>query len=223
MKHHLIIETKNNCINEKSAEILKDKDDKEKAEEMLQTAMNKAEQIILDAKKEAELFKEKIRQDAYELGYEEGKAEGSKKFESIIQDANNMLKQIIDEKYVMISELEPDIMRVCVKIAEKILKQQIKLDENKFSTIITNAIQKASDTENMNIYVSHEQFDRVNEMKDSFLAKARKVKNIEIFRDEILESLGCLIETDCEVIDLGIMSQIKKIEQAFKIQESVFG
>lgn len=191
----------------------------EEAENLISNAKAKAEEIILKAKQEAEAVSETIKQSAYDEGYQTGKNEGYNEIGGKIEDAKDILKKMVQEKNELINDLKPDIVKLSIKIAEKIIQEQLDIDDKKYLSFISNAVKKASGSE-ISIFVNPKQFERIDELKEMLLSQASQIKKIEILKKETIDELDFIIETETGLIDAGVTPQIKKIEQAFELKES---
>lgn len=195
-------------------------DAKAEAERLVQKACSEAKRILQSAKEEADDIRERARSIAYEEGFIAGKKEAQKQTENILAQANELLEMMVKEKYDIISGLERQIIALCIKISEKIIGQQIKLDQKKFLSIISEAIKKAAGAENVTILVSPGQYDNVAEYKQALLSKANGIKSIDIFKNNLLGELDCLIETECGAVDSSVSTQLEKISQLFEVSEN---
>lgn len=218
---HIVIDTTKNNYQSSSATISDEMqiDEEEIATDIIQKAQCEAEEIILRAKQEANAMIEKIKQDAYEIGYNEGKKQGVQDVDANIEQAKDILNAMMQEKYNLITDLEPELVGLSIKIAEKIIGEQLNIDDTKYLSFISNAVKKASGSE-ISIFVHPKQFEKISELKQTLISQSHQIKSLSIFKKEVLDEFDCLIETDNGTIDAGVVTQIQKIEQAFELKES---
>jgi len=101
-------------------------------EELISDAKDKADEILYDAKAEADNILvgahqevEQIKAIAYSEGFQEGKADGLLDVQELKKQANNIIEKAHSERKKILGEMESEIIEFAVKLAEKIIRNQI--------------------------------------------------------------------------------------------------
>ncbi|NLG52808.1 MAG: hypothetical protein GX541_02370 [Clostridiales bacterium] len=183
-------------------------------DEIVESAEIKAEEIIESAKEQAFEIVENERKKAYEEGFESGRAQALEEFARYIEEAAKTLEELQRETVNYLAEIEPKLVELCVRIAEKIVCDDIRSERERFVSLISSAISRASGCESVTIAVHPAQFERLGEYKSMLTAGFKSLKSLDIRLDDSLSETDCLIHTDCGVIDAGVSSQINKISEA---------
>lgn len=195
-------------------------------------AQSKAAAIIAEAKQtldEALLKKEDILQTAYsegsQKGYEEsykkGYAEGFEKakedYETEIQEQRENLKVIAGQAKHAFKEalgvLETDIIKLALKIAEKVISRQIEVFPETVITITKDALAKAKDCSSYIVYVATGDYQMVSGAKAELLKNLDAGKLLTILEDKMLQPGNCVIETEKGRIECIIDERLKKIQE----------
>lgn len=191
------------------------------AKKILQESKKEAESIVLNAKSQVSSIMNKARNEGYENGYKEGYEAGQKELQRANLEAKEILRQMLEEKYNLLSGLEPKIAELCLSIASKIIYRQIQLDNSNFLSIISNALKKAQGSERAKILVGDSQYDNLIESKSYLLSTIKTLKSLEIVKDKLLSDTDCIIETECGLIDVGVETQIDSIKKIFDLKATV--
>lgn len=199
----------------------------------LSQARKQAAQILDDAKQrkaeiEAALNAEKEkaereRKAAFEqsrqAGYKAGFRQGSQSAEASWQERLGQVNQLADRARAdyqkKMSDAEPDILKLSMAIAEKILGISIAADENKWFSLVSRAVREVRDQKTVKIIVPPDHFATLDIHKEELDALVRDAK-IYIYADGDLQENHCIIETEFGRIDAGIDSQLSVIRDKLK-------
>jgi type III secretion protein L len=172
------------------------------AHEILHEARTNAAEIINSAEKIAET----IRHDSYEKGREECETEM----------VENILA-IKEERARNFANIEQEVLRLAVKIAEKIIGEEIKNNEATRGEIVLNALRHARQQEMLTVRVSASDvplLESIREKIDSF----GRAKYIDFVADQAVKSGGCIIESASGTIDARLETQLRILEKALLAQ-----
>lgn len=162
--------------------------------------------------KEAERQAEQIREEARESGRREGRDEAS----SRIEEALSTLNEAVKERKKIIKDAEGEILRLSLKVAEQIIRSEVSLHRDVCLNIVSEAIARVSDREQIIIRVNREDAEYLKSYKDRLSSLLDGVKSFSIIEDANIEPGGCVIETLLGYIDARIPTKLKSIEEAIK-------
>lgn len=174
-------------------------------EEVLQKSLEEGEQI----KQEAYLAGVKEGQlDGFESGKESGFDAGLKEAESLKQNALSIIEQTNEAMNAYQKEKQEDFIKASALMAENIINQELSLSEDKLKLLLQPVLNKVEKADNfITISVTKDNLENTNlymeKMKEQFAGL-----KFAVLVDEALETNGCVIETNYEVIDLQIKKQL---------------
>ncbi|MDT2815876.1 FliH/SctL family protein [Vagococcus carniphilus] len=174
-------------------------------EEVLQKSLEEGEQI----KQEAYLAGVKEGQlDGFESGKESGFDAGLKEAESLKQNALSIIDQTNEAMNAYQKEKQEDFIKASALMAENIINQELSLSEDKLKLLLQPVLNKVEKADNfITIFVTKDNLENTNlymeKMKEQFAGL-----KFAVLVDEALETNGCVIETNYEVIDLQIKKQL---------------
>lgn len=169
---------------------------------------SEAQRIIEQARAGAD----QIRAEAREEGRREGREEASAR----IEEALATLNQAVKERKKIIKDAEGEILRLALKVAEQIIRSEVSLHRDVCLNIVSEAIGRVSDREQIIVKVNREDAEYLKRYKDRLSGMLDGVKSFSIIEDSNIEPGGCVIETNLGFVDARISTKLKAIEEAIK-------
>lgn len=191
---------------QKAAEIVK------KAEMQRQEFEKKQqeEEVRAEQKRnQAYALKEK---EGYEAGFERGSREAAQTYKEKIDQANRLIDQAGEAYREYLRQAEPDILKLSMAVAEKIIGTSVALDEDKWFSLVTKAVREVRDQKTIKIMVSPVHFESVNRHRRLLDGLVHDAK-VYIYADGDLPENGCTIETAFGKINAGVDSQLTVIRE----------
>jgi flagellar assembly protein FliH len=158
------------------------------------------------ARSEAERIREEARA--------EGRREGMEEAASHIEEALTTLNQAVSERKKIINDAESEVLRLALKVAEQIIRSEVSLHRDVCLNIVSEAIGRVSDREQIIVKVNREDAEYLKRFKDRLAGMLDGVKSFSIIEDSNIEPGGCVIETNLGFIDARIATKLKSIEEA---------
>jgi len=174
--------------------------------EQIVQAKSEAQKILDKAGQEAESIKE----DARQIGREEGRNEAA----GNIEESMKTLNQAVQERKKIIKDSENEILKLATKIAEQIIRSEVSLHRDVCLNIVAEAIARVSDREQIIVRVNREDAEYLKRYKDRLARMLDGVKSFSILEDAGIEPGGCIIETNLGFIDAKIATKLKSLEEA---------
>ena len=178
------------------------------APESVPQARTEAQKIIAAALAEAD----RLREETREAGRREGREEAAAR----IEEALATLNQAVKERKKIIKDAEGELLRLALKIAEQIIRSEVSLHRDVSLNIVSEAIGRVSDREQIIIKVNREDAEYIKRYKDRLAGMLDGVKSFSIIEDANIEPGGCVIETNLGFIDARIATKLKSIEEALQ-------
>lgn len=166
---------------------------------------------------EAEAFAAEIRREAMEETAalrEQAYREGMEK--SLAEFERNLLEALEIRERVW-RETERDLLRLAIRLAEKIIGREIQTDRKTVTDIVAAALQNARQQEKLTVRVNPSDFSLIEEEREKFLPSGR-ARFIDFVADPRVASGGCLIESEVGTIDARLETQLRVLERALLAQ-----
>ncbi|MDD2189656.1 MAG: FliH/SctL family protein [Eubacteriales bacterium] len=186
-----------------------------KAKHIENEAELRAESIIENAVKRSREIMNTAEKNGYEEGYLRGLVDGASASEIAAEDSLLELRSLIKcfdtEQRERLKNEESNLINIAFELSKKIMKQQIKIDEEAIIKMLSEIIQE--NEESMKIYLSEYQKTlsiRIDK------AMAKKIKNRFNGAKFVLLKEEDLImgESDSGIVDMSIPAQLEQMKKA---------
>ncbi|NLT95122.1 MAG: hypothetical protein GXW85_06240 [Clostridia bacterium] len=184
---------------------------KARAEKFLQEANDEVKELLANAQKQAEIIKEQ----AYREGFESGKEEGLKEAEILKQQANEIIKKAYEERKKILENMESEIVDFSIKIAEKIIRQQIDSNQEIACSIVQDLLAHVQDSTQVTVKVSARDYEYlINQvaMLQSFLNYG--TLNLEL--DDTLNPGDCIVVSENGIVVAKVDEQFDKLQRILR-------
>jgi type III secretion protein L len=168
------------------------------AERIIEDARQRAGEIIGQAQAEESAIREKAHQEGYE--------EGLRQLTDTIAEFKQKYGQILDSA-------EPEMLRLSLKMAERIVGKALELDRNLLLDIIHKAIQSLKYQREIRIRIHPDDVAFLKDQKMQLYAMLGESKEIEVVEDALVGRGGCIIDTEIGTIDARLETQLKVLEK----------
>lgn len=186
---------------------------REMAHGYIQTANEKAQQTIYNARVEAEQLKEAARIEGYSQGLEEGRQAAAAELAASKKEVQSVLGRIEQYRQNLYQTLEADVLSLSMDVAEKIVNIEIDKNDKVFKDIVKKAITSIRHADDFSLYVNKEEYERYFQDGGQWLRDETGAKTVDVIADGNLPAGSCIIEADSEIVDAGIPIQLNKIGQ----------
>lgn len=183
---------------------------------LLLVAQEKAQEIVAQATAEAEQIRDDAARHGAEYGCDQAKQE---LLPSLIAFANAGQTLIVFEER-LISCHTPQLVRLALEIAEKIIRKTVQEDPQIIATTLERAKQEVTDAKQIRIWLHPRDFEVLREMRPE-LIKIGEVagRTIEVVASDELSRGGCRLETEIGIVDATIPTQIEEVHRQLLDEE----
>lgn len=168
--------------------------------------MEEAEEFASEVRREARQEAENLRAEAYREGNETALAE----FELHLLEVREIRERVW-------RETEKDLLRLAVRLAEKIIGREIKRDDKAIIDVVSAALQNARQQEKLTVRVNPADLPNVENSVEKFSSSGR-VRFVDFTADPRVSVGGCLIESEVGTIDARLETQLRVLERALLSQ-----
>ncbi|NBI91721.1 hypothetical protein D3Z45_14365 [Lachnospiraceae bacterium] len=191
-------------------------------QEIIAEAKEEAEKIKEDALRDAQAEIEMLRQSAYEEakgeGYEAGYKEAIKQVEQQKMQLLEERRQLEEEYQELADNLEPKFVEALTDIYEKVFQVDLQKEHDILMHLIASTMHKMEGSSNYLIHVSKEDYSYVNSKKEELIAASVSANaSIELVEDITLGPNDCIIETDGGIFDCGLGTQLEELSQKLRL------
>jgi len=192
---------------------------KREANRLIKEAESKADkirqQIAQDEesakRSQAEAYEQKLK-EGYAVGFSNGTKAAKEQFASLVDQGNQFVDQAKNFFNESIKEAQPEILKLSIAVAEKIIGTSVALDEDKWFALVAKAVREVREQETIKITVSPKHFDHLNQNRWEFDKIVQDAK-VYVYADSDFSDDACTIETSFGKIDASVDSQLQVIKE----------
>ena len=180
----------------------------EQMEELLKKVRNEGEelrrQLLEQAAEEAHLLKEQAWKDAFEEGRKKGEPEAAR----IIEEARGVLEQARKERREILSEAEPEIIKIAVSIAEKLLDYKIETDKECILSLMARALNALPTGRNVRLRLNPRDEKICRENSHLLQELLKREIDLELQGDDEIPAGNCLVESEEVEVELLLKKEL---------------
>jgi flagellar biosynthesis/type III secretory pathway protein FliH len=190
------------------------------AKTLLDGALQRANATIAAAEARGEQLVSAVLAEARATGHAEGTAAADAEMSDMMTTMRNLVDMARVERHKVIESAEPELVRLAMGIAERVLHQQIALDRGVVVEMAKVAIGRLVDKESITVRVNPGDLERMKEHRDELLDSG-DIKNYRVVEDQRVDRGGVLVETDGGTIDARISTQVNEAKRVLHIEDDV--
>ncbi len=209
---------------------IKEEVNQEQASLILNEAQNKLKDAELQAKKildranaqieeskqqweqEKQTLFEQVKQQAYNIGFEEGKTAALQAYDQYLEEAKNIIELAKDERDQLIAQHDEIILNIAIRVAEKIVTNTLEESGEHFRSLVNQAISDAKGMPKVELHLHPLDFEEILESKEELQYIIGQHSELTLYPSKELERYSCIIETPYGQIDASVDTQFKEIK-----------
>jgi len=168
------------------------------AKDLVAQAQERAKQILEQAERECDAIRERAK--------DEGRQSG-------LAEWNQILAKTEERAATLTKSWEENMVRLSVRVAEKIIGEQIKLQPESIVSMVSEALKGARPARRLAIQVNQEDVPYVRAQIDRLKDSASLGSQIEVVPSANLRRGGCVIDSELGIVDARLETQLKCLEE----------
>lgn len=190
------------------------------AEALLAEAHQRARALVEDAAARVAQIADAARAEGQRAGYDQGKVDADADMAETLASMRNLLEMARAERHKLIASAEPEIVKLAMGIAERVLHQQVAIDREVVVEMARAAIGRLVERDQITVRVNPADIDHVRERKDD-LSAIDDVGTLRFVEDNRVDRGGVVVESDGGSIDARIATQVGEAKRVLHIEDDV--
>lgn len=178
------------------------------------TGANPLDRALVEAqgvRQRAEEEAERLQREAVERGYRDGLESVAEQRVASMREIKDLKESILAEREAFYAIVEPQVVKLIMEIAEKILRRELETRPESVLDIVKFSLQQLTDKEAITLRVNPADVEMVRAYHQSIRDSAGGLREIEIIEDRRVDRGGCIAESASGSLDARIKSQIAEI------------
>jgi flagellar assembly protein FliH len=195
-------------------------DAKQEADRLLAEADARAQALVEEAGARAEQIEAEARRAGHDAGFEEGRASADAEMNEMLATMRELLEMARVERHKLIESAEPELVRLALGIAERVLHQQVALDRGVVVEMAKNAIARLFERDTVTVRVNPADLERMREHREELVAIG-DIRNLRVVEDQRVDRGGVVVETEAGTIDARITTQLDEARKILHIEDDI--
>ncbi|WP_169891165.1 flagellar assembly protein FliH [Litchfieldia alkalitelluris] len=194
-------------------------DAKNRASTLIQEAQQKYEelqQMILFEKEswetEKQLLIKQANEEGFNIGYADGRKIGLSSYNELLENGKQIVEIARKDSLKHIENTEEIILSLGIKVAEKIIGEQLNTEPLTYLSIVKTAIKEVKDHAQIQITVHPKYYEVLVDSTDDLKALINRDCDVFVFPNPDLDEIGCFIESSYGKIEASVDSQLEEIK-----------
>lgn len=190
------------------------------AEALLVDAHDRARALIEDAAARADSIAQAARSAGHAEGFHAGREDADREMNVMLETMRGLLEMAHVERRKLIEDAEPELVRLALGIAERVLHQQIALDRGVVVEMAKTAILRLIERDSVTVRVNPADIERIREHRDE-LIELGDIRNLRVVEDQRIDRGGVVVDTEAGTIAARIRTQLDQARKILHIEDDV--
>ena len=193
----------------------------------IEKARHEAQNLINEARKEAEGIKERAYQKSYAKGEEEGRKSGHAEYQSRIQAVERVLADFQGKSTSLGNNIQDDMFELVKAMVDRLVQHEVKTNPEVIRAALSKSMEFVVENSRVRISLHPDDFNTIKEAASEIPALLEGKNRIQLIEDPSIVMGGCLVSTDFGEVDATIDTMRENlftaVEQAFRNALSMSG
>lgn len=185
---------------------------------LISEAQQRAIELISDAAANAQEIEDAARKTGFDSGQSDGQAAAGAEVEEMLTTMRGLVDVARAERHKIIEGAEPEIVRLAMMLAEKIVHQQITIDKNVVVSMARAAIARLVNRESVTVRVNPADIETIREHKEKMMNNT-DVERLRVVEDQRVDRGGVVMETESGTIDAKVATQIGEARRMLQVED----
>jgi flagellar assembly protein FliH len=190
------------------------------AQRLLEEARARALALIDDAEQRAAQIEAAAKAAGFEQGVHDGRAAAQAEMDEMIETMRGLIDMARIERHKIIEGAEPEILRLSMAIAERILHAHVALDPATVLDMTRSAITRLVNRETVTVRVNPADIELMREHRDQLMTM-NDIDNMRLIEDQRVDRGGVVIETEAGTIDAKIATQLREVRRLMAVEDPI--
>jgi flagellar biosynthesis/type III secretory pathway protein FliH len=146
-------------------------------------------------------------------GREEGARLAREEAAHALETAFGIAAQARVDRAQLIADAEPEIIRLAVEVARKVIAREVEADADILRGLVTRALLKTAGSDRVRLHLNPVAIERLGDYLPALVARFAE-RGVDVVPDRAVEVAGALVETRSGTVDATAETQLAKIGRA---------
>jgi flagellar assembly protein FliH len=189
-------------------------------DQLLSDAHDRARALVEDAAARADAIAQDASKRGHDDGFHAGREAADHEMNDMLVTMRGLLEMANVERHKLMIEAEPELVKLALGIAERVLHQQVALDRGVVVEMAKVAIARLIDRDSVTVRVNPADLERMREHRDELIAMG-DIRNLRVVEDKRVDRGGVVVDTDAGTIDARISTQLEEARKILHVEDEI--
>lgn len=185
---------------------------------LLHEARARAASLIDEAQRHAGEIEAQAKAEGFNQGVGDGRAAASAEMDDMLETMRGLIEMARAERHKIVEGAEPEIVRLSVTIAERILASHVALEPGTVIEMARSAITRLVNRETVTVRVNPADIEMMRSHRDQIMSM-NDIDNMRIIEDQRVDRGGVVLETEAGTIDAKVSTQLREVRRLLAVDE----
>jgi len=190
------------------------------AQRLIEEAREHAVQLVADAEQRAAQIENESRQSGFEQGVGDGRTAAQAEMDEMLETMRGLVEIARVERHKIIEGAEPEIVRLSVAIAERILNAHLDVRHDAVLDTVRSAVTRLVTRETVTVRVNPSDIELMREHRDRIMSM-NDIDNLRLIEDQRVDRGGVVIDTESGTIDAKMSTQLREVRRLLAVEDPI--
>ncbi len=149
-------------------------------------------------------------------GLAKGMRAAEEAYQTKLARVETLAASLQEERATFFDRVEPELVRLAVTIAEKIIGRELELRPEIVVDMVREAMKRVRERESLRVSVNPRDLEQIRAAREDLLRAVDGVRKLDLIEDRRVDSGGCSIESENGTLDARISTQLEEIGRALE-------
>lgn len=188
------------------------------AEALLRDAKERSLELVQEAERRANELHETAKSQGFEQGVSDGRAAASAEMDEMLETMRGLIEMARAERHKIVEGAEPEVVRLSVAIAERVLAQHIAVDHETVVEMTRSAVSRLVSRESVTVRVNPADIETMRDHRDRIMSM-NAIDSMRIIEDQRVDRGGVVLETEAGTIDAKVSTQLREVRRLLAVDD----
>ena len=190
------------------------------AKRLIEEARERSLALVDDAMQRVGAIEADAQAKGFEQGVGDGRTAAQAEMDEMLETMRGLVEMARAERHKIIQGAEPEVVRLSVTIAERILNAHLDLAPEAVLEMVRSAITRLVGRETVTVRVNPADIALMRDHREQLMAM-NDIDNLRLIEDQRVDRGGVVIETDSGTIDAKVSTQLREVRRLLAVEDPI--
>jgi flagellar assembly protein FliH len=154
------------------------------------------------------------REEGARVGREQGLGACREETATLAETLRALVAELAARRAALIKEAEEDLLALSVRVAERIVRRQVELDDRVALRAVAEAVGLAAERSRVQVRLNPADLAALDAAREDLARQFAEVQELRLVGDALIPRGGCLVVTGAGEVDMRLETQLERVGRA---------